>query len=133
MCTEKLAKAYYPTAIPRSGHAAFRRFLTDLPLNPGALAPLRFANLAALTRWQGSVISIVGAIEDLAPQIADGKGLPNPEYPWPRGAEANAPVDYPFQAEVFALLDVQVRSGEPPSLGILGRMVDTMQSEAWHL
>jgi hypothetical protein len=75
MCTEKLAKAYYRTD-PRTGHAAFRRFLTDLPLNPGAVVPLGFANTAGLTRWEGSVTAIVGAIEDLAPQIADRKGLP---------------------------------------------------------
>jgi hypothetical protein len=133
MGTEKLAKAYYPTAIPRMGHATFRRFLTDLPLNAGAVAPLGFADLAALTRWEGSVSLLVGAIEDLAPQIADQKGLPNPEYPWPRGAEAHAPVDYPFQAEVYTLLNAQAQSGEPPFLTILGKMVDTMQSAAWHL
>lgn len=107
--------------------------MTDLPSNPGASAPLGFADMASLTRWQGSVSSIVAAIEDLAPQIADGKQLPNPEYPWPRGAEVSAPADYSFQAEVFQLLDLQVRRGEPPFLTILGRMVSTMQSAAWHL
>jgi hypothetical protein len=132
MCTEKLAKAYYRTD-PRTGHAAFRRFLTDLPLNAGAVAPLGFADTAALTRWEGSVNAVVGAIEDLAPQIADRKGLPNPEYPWPRGAETSAPADYSFQSEVFALLDAQRHSGEPPFLAILGRMVQTMQSAGWHL
>ena len=133
MCTEKLAKAYFPAILPRSGHAAFRALLKDLLLNSRAVAPLGFADLAGLTRWEGSVSPIVGAIEDLAPQIADGKGLPNPEYPWPRGAEANAPVDYPFQIEVYSLLDTQAQSGEPPFLDILGRMVDTMRSKRWHL
>ncbi len=132
MCTEKLAKAYYRTDL-RTGHAAFRRFLTDLPLNTGAVKPLGFADLAGLTRWQGSVAPIVGAIEDLAPPIADRLGLPNPEYPWPRGAETNAPADHSFQAEVYAPLDAQARSGEPPFLTILARMVRTMQTAGWHL
>ncbi len=131
MCTEKLAKAYY--RVPPRGHAAFRRFLTDLLLNPGAVAPLGFADAAGLTRWGGSVRSIVGAIEDLAPQIADHKGLPNPEYPWPRGAETDAPADHLFQAEVYSLLDAQARSGEPPFLVVLGKMVGTMQPGGWHL
>jgi len=82
MCTEKLSKAYYKTDL-RTGHAAFRRFLTDLPGNPNAIRPLGFATIADLTQWEGSVKPIVGAIEDLAPSIADAKGLPNPEYPWP--------------------------------------------------
>ena len=132
MCTEKLAKAYYQTDL-RNGHAAFRPFLRDLPGNAAAVVPLGFANLAGLTRWEGSVRSIVGAIEDLAPAIADRKALPNPEYPWPRNAPVNAPADYGFQVEVYSLLDVQARSGEPPFLTILGRMVETMQSAAWHL
>ena len=131
MCTEKLAKAYY--AAPPRGHDAFRRFLKGLPLNARAVAPLGFVDLAGLTRWERSVNSIVGAIEDLAPQIADRKGLPNPEYPWPRGAETHAPADYPFQAEVYTLLDAQARSSEPPFLAVLGRMVDTLQSAGWHL
>ena len=75
---------------------------------------------------------LIGAIEDLAPSIADRKGLPNPEYPWPRDTEANAPMDYSFHAEVYTLLDAQGSSGEPPFLTILGRMVETMQSRAWH-
>jgi hypothetical protein len=132
MCTEKLAKAYYQ-ALPRGGHAAFRQFLRDLPLNARAVAPLKFANLAGLTRWQGSVSAVVGAIEDLAPQIADQKRLPNPEYPWPRGAETNAPADYSFRTEVFAHLDAQARSGQPLFLTVLGRMMNTMQSARWHL
>ena len=131
MCTEKLAKAYY--TVPPSGHSAFRRFLKGLPLNAGAPAPLGFADLAGLTRWEGSVNLIVGAIEDLAPQIADRKGLPNPEYPWPRGAETYAPADYSFRAEVYTLLESQARSGEPPFLAVLGRMVATMKSAGWHL
>lgn len=133
MCTEKLAKAYYPNPLLRGGHAAFRRFLTDLPINPGVVAPLGFIDMASLTRWQGSVSSIVGAIEDLAPQIADNKGLPNPEYPWPRDNAVSAPVDHTFRAEVFTLLDRQACSGEPQFLNILGIMVDAMQSAAWHL
>jgi hypothetical protein len=134
MCSEKLAKAYY-TAPPR-GHDAFRRFLTDLMSNTRAAIPLGFAGfagLAGLTRWEGSVRRIVGAIEDLAPQIADRRRLPNPEYPWPRGAETHAPADYSFQTEVYTLLDAQARSGEPPFLTVFGRMVDTMQSTGWHL
>jgi hypothetical protein len=133
MCTEKLAKAYYPVLPPRIGHAAFRRFVNDLPTNPGVLAPLGFVDIARLTLWQGSVSSIAAAIEDLAPSIADRKGLPNPEYPWPRIAPMMAPADYPFQAEVFALLDAQSQSSEPSFLDILGRMVDTMQTGGWHL
>ena len=133
MCTEKLAKVYYPDALLRSGHAAFRRFLTDLPLNLEAVAPLGFDDIASLTRWQGTVGPVVGAIEDLAPSLADRKGLPNPEYSWPRDAEVNAPMDYSFQAEVYSLLNAQAHSGEPPFLTILGRMVDTMESAAWHL
>ena len=133
MCTEKLAKAYFPAALPRTAMPPSAAFLTDLPSNPRTAAPLGFADLAGLTRWEGSVRPLVGAVEDLAPQIADRRGLPNPEYPWPRGAETHAPADYPFQVEVYALLDAQARSGEPPFLTVLGRMVDTMQSTGWHL
>jgi len=133
MCTEKLAKAYYTVTPARIQHNAFRRFMTDLPSNPAAVAPLGFADLAGLTSWQGSVFPLVGAIEDLAPSIADRLGLPNPEYPWPRNAETQAPVDYLFQAEVYTLLDTQANSGHPPFLNILHRMVETMRSDAWHL
>jgi hypothetical protein len=132
MCTEKLAKAYYPVDI-RTGHAAFRQFLRDLPNNNRAIVPLGFTNLAGLTRWQGSVSSIIGAIEDLAPAIADRKGLPNPEYPWPKATPVTAPVDYTFTTEVYDRLDHQANSNEPPFLTILGRMVETMQSASWHL
>lgn len=132
MCTEKLAKAYYKTD-PRTGHAAFRRFLTDLPSNTKAAVPLGLDSAAGLTRWEGSVRPLVGAVEDLAPQIADRKRLPNPEYPWPRGAETHAPADYSFRAEVYTLLESQARSGQPPFLTVLGRMVDTMQPAGWHL
>ena len=132
MCTEKLAKAYFKTD-PRTGHADFRGFLVALPSNPAAVAPLGFADIGGLTRWQGSVKPIVDAIEDLAPQIADKKNLPNPEYPWPRADPTTAPVDYPFTAEVFTKLDAQATSGEPPFLTVLGRMIDTMQTETWHL
>ena len=133
MCTEKLAKAYFQTTPSRDGHAAFRRFLTELLANSNMLTPLGFATTAELTRWQGSVTSIVGAIEDLAPSIADRKNLPNPEYPWPRDAPTVAPVDHPFTTEVYIHLDAQALCGEPPFLTILGRMVETMRSSAWHL
>jgi hypothetical protein len=132
MGTEKLAKAYYKTDL-RAGHAAFRRFLTDLPANPNALNPLGFAATADLTRWQSSVKPIVDAVEDLAPSIADNKGLPNPEYPWPKANPTIAPVDYAFTVEVYNHLDLQARSGQPPFFTILGRMVTTMQSAGWHL
>jgi hypothetical protein len=132
MCTEKLAKAYYRTDL-RSGHAAFRRFLTDLPLNAQAVASLGFADLAHFTLWQGSVMAVAGALEDLAPAIADSLGLPNPEYPWPRGAPVHAPRDHSFHAEVFAPLDTQAAGGQPRFLEVLQRMVDTMQTGAWHL
>lgn len=133
MCTEKLAKAYYTVTPPRVRHNAFRRFLTDLPSNPNAVAPLQFANVAALTMWQGSVSTLVGAIEDLAPAIADRLHLPNPEYPWPRNAETDAPVDHLFQAEIYTRIATQAVSGQPLFLEVLGRMVATMQSSAWHL
>jgi hypothetical protein len=133
MCTEKLAKAYYQTVPSRDGHAAFRRFLTDLPGNPAAVAPLGFADVAALTRWQGSVSPIVGALEDLAPSIADRKNLPNPEYPWPRNAPLMAPVDYSFDMEVYAHLDNQAASGEPRFLMVLKRMIESMQAGHWYL
>lgn len=132
MCTEKLAKAYYKTDL-RTGHAAFRRFLTDLPANPNALIPLGFVSLADLTRWQGSVKPIVDAIEDLAPSIADHKGLPNPEYPWPKANPTIAPADYAFTTEICTYLDAQSRCGEPPFLTILGRMIATLRSAGWHL
>jgi hypothetical protein len=132
MCTEKLAKAYYPQDL-RNGHAALRRFINDLPSNAGANAPLGFADTASLTRWQGSLSLLVAAIEDLAPSIADRKNLPNPEYPWPRGAEVSAPVDHSFQVEIFNLIEVQARSGQPRFLDIIGKMIATMQSKAWHL
>ncbi len=132
MCTEKLSKAYYKTDL-RTAHAAFRRFLTDLPGNSNVLRSLGFAAVADLTRWQGSVKPIVDAIEDLAPSIADNKGLPNPEYPWPKANPTIAPVDHPFTAEMYAILKAQGKSGEPAFLTILGRMVETMQSSGWHL
>lgn len=132
MCTEKLAKAYYSTNYP-TGHAAFRRFLTDLPINPRAVKPLHFSAVADLTRWLGSVKPITDAIEDLAPAIADNKGLPNPEYPWPKQNPTVAPADYSFGAEMYTLLDAQAQSGEPPFLIVLERMVRTMQSAPWNL
>jgi hypothetical protein len=132
MCTEKLSKAYYQTDL-RTGHAAFRRFLTDLPSNPNALGPLGFATTADLTKWRGSVKAIVDAIEDLAPAIADKNNLPNPEYPWPKANPTMAPVDHSFAAEVYTRLDVQAKSGLPLFLTVLGRMVDTMQFAGWHL
>jgi hypothetical protein len=133
MCTEKLAKAYYQTTPIRDGHAAFRRFINDLPANPMLLGPLGFANTADLTRWRGSANAIIGAIEDLAPTLAERKHLPNPEYPWPRDAPTVAPIDHPFTAEVYDHLDAQAASGEPPFLLILDKMVETMQTSAWHL
>lgn len=132
MCTEKLAKAYYKTDL-RTGHAAFRQFLRDVSSNPAALRPLGFTLVTDLTRWQGSVKPIVDAIEDLAPSIADAKGLPNPEYPWPKAAPTLAPVDHAFTAEVFAHLDAQAKSGAPSFLAVLDRMIATMQSARWHL
>lgn len=132
MATEKLAKAYYKSPM-RNTHDAFRRFMNDLPSNPKALVPLEFLDLAALTSWQGSVISIVDAIEDLAPAIADKKGLPNPEYPWPKSAPSFAPVDYNFDTEVYSKLDIQAKSGHPPFLRVVNRMIRTMCSHSWHL
>lgn len=132
MCTEKLAKAYFPIDL-RTGHAAFRRFIADVPTNPDVLKPLGFASVAHLGRWESSVKPIVGAIEDLAPSIADNKGLPNPEYPWPKNDPTVAPADYSFTAEVYRHLDTQARSGELPFLIVLGRMVSTMQTARWHL
>ncbi len=132
MCTEKLAKAYYPA--PPSGrisHNAFRQFLTHLPSNARAFKPLGFADLAGFTRWQLSVTTLVGAIEDLAPALA-GNG-PNPEYPWPRNAPTNAPADHSFQNEIYNLLHAQTTGSKQPFLVILGRMVETMRSKAWHL
>lgn len=132
MCTEKLSKAYYQTD-PGTGHAAFRRLLAHLPQNPKVLAPLGFSTVASLTRWSASVKAIVDAIEDLAPAIADRKGLANPEYPWPKSAPAVAPVDHSFTAEIFNLLDAQALSPEPLFLCVIGKMVQTMQLSAWHL
>jgi len=140
MCTEKLAKAYYVATPARMRHNAFRRFMTDLPNNPTAVAPLHFVDVAALTMWQGSAFALVGAIEDLAPAIADhlhqanpGILYPNPEYPWPKGAESHAPVDHSFEAEIYARLEAQAASDQPPFLDVLGRMMATMQSRGWHL
>jgi len=133
MSTEKLSKAYYQMTPVRGGHAAFRRFITDLPTNPNSIRPLGFLTAADLTRWQGSVEIIVDAIEDLAPSIADRKNLPNPEYPWPRANPTTAPADHSFTAEIYAHLATQARCGEPPFLTVLGKMVDTMQFAAWHL
>lgn len=132
MCSEKLAKAYFPTD-PRTGHAAFRSFMRDLLTNARAIMPLGFASTAELTRWGHSVRYVVGAIEDLAPAIADKKNLPNPEYPWPKPNPTTAPADYPFTTEVYVHLNAQQRSGEPPFLRVLGRMIETMQTYQWHL
>lgn len=132
MCTEKLAKAYYLTDTG-TGHRAFRRFITDILGNLNASRSLGFATLADLTRWQGSVVRVVDAVEDLAPSIADRLGLPNPEYPWPRTNPTIAPVDHLFTTEVYNHIDAQAKSGEAPFLTILARMVATMRPAGWHL
>lgn len=126
MCTEKLAKAYFTA--PPTGHAAFRKLRLDLSTNPRAVKPLGFSNVAELTRWLATreVENVVNALEDLAPQFADQKKLPNPEYPWPRGLEIQAPASYPFRTEVLDVLNAQVQNEQQPFLDVLARMVPTL-------
>ncbi|MBX9585339.1 MAG: hypothetical protein K2X87_33955 [Gemmataceae bacterium] len=131
MCTEKLAKAYYPDGAAPTGHAAFRLFARDLPRNPAASTALGFASVGDLTRWLGAAQPVVGAMEDLAPSIADKVGKPNPEYPYPRGNPVNSPAEYPFAVEVYSHLDTHARATGRPFLTVLELMVATLPS--WHL
>ena len=135
MCTEKLAKAYFnDTGRPR-GHAAFRTMFLSLRTNRNAVVPLQFPSVVALVHWITSVQPVVDALEDLAPAIADRAAVPkpNPEYPYPRANPITAPADYTFTAEVYSLLEAQRRSGLPPFLAVLGRMIATMRTVSWHL
>ena len=122
MATEKLAKAYF-TALPKR-HFGLMKLLTALPTNARAVTPLGFGGLADLDAWATSVASVGDAVEKLAPACA-GVG-PNPEYPWPPGAETTAPVDHTFQVELFTKLAAQADSGRPPFLEIVERMMATL-------
>jgi hypothetical protein len=125
MSTEKLAKAYFKT-LPKK-HLGLVKLLTALPTNAKAVAPLGFASLADLDTWVTSVAAVGDAVEKLAPACA-GVG-PNPEYPWPPGAETTAPVDHPFEVEFLAKLATQAASGQPPFLDVLEQMMATLA--AW--
>ena len=83
MATEKLAKAYFQT-LPKK-HLGLMKLLTALSTNAKAVSPLGFASLTDLNVWVTSVAAVGDAVEKLAPACA-GAG-PNPEYPWPPGAE----------------------------------------------
>ena len=124
MATEKLAKAYFQT-LPKK-HLGLMKLLTALSTNTKAVTPLEFASLADLDAWVRSVAAVGDAVEKLAPACA-GVG-PNPEYPWPPGAETTAPADHSFQAELFAKLAAQAGSGRPPFLEVMQRMMVTLAS-----
>lgn len=135
MCTEKLAKAYFHDVGRPRTHAAFRKMFLSLRTNPNAVAPLRFSSIVELVQWITSVQPVVDALEDLAPAIADRPQVqkPNPEYPYPKSNPIHAPADYLFRLEVYALLDAQIQTGQPAFLMILSRMIETIQTAAWHL
>ena len=125
MCTEKLAKAYF--TVPPKSHAALVDFIYALRSNKKAIAPLGFADDAELSRWAHSVDPLVQTIERLSPDLARRfKTEINPEYPWPKGAEMIAPVDYSFQTEIFDLIDIQKKSGEQRFFDIFTKMVNTL-------
>ena len=124
MSTEKLAKAYF-TTLPKKHHGLMK-LLTALSTNSRAAVFLGFGSLADLDRWVTSVAAVADAVESLAPACAGAR--PNPEYPWPPGAEVTAPVDYPFEVEFFAKLRAQSSSGQLPFLEMTQRMMSTLPS-----
>jgi len=102
MVTEKLGKAYFwrPGKPPRKSHASFVRFLQALDDRPdpdrARIAEcLGFGRAQDLESWIPTITPLAYDLERLAPSLAGDNG-PNPEYPWPREAPANAPGTYSF-------------------------------------
>jgi hypothetical protein len=102
MVTEKLGKAYFwRTGHPLgTTHASFVRFLQALDDRPGSDVKriaqcLGFGRAVDLQTWIPTISPLAYDLERLAPKLA-GFNSPNPEYPWPHSAPANAPVSYAF-------------------------------------
>jgi hypothetical protein len=102
MVTEKLGKAYFwrTARAPRTSHASLVRFLQALDDRRGAdadriAALLGFGRSQDLQNWIPTITPLAYDLERLAPQLA-GYDSPNPEYPWPHAAPANAPVSFRF-------------------------------------
>lgn len=102
MVTEKLGKAYFWRSgnAPRKSHASFVRFLQAIDDRPAA-DRTRIAKLFGFSRakdfenWLPTVAPLAYDLERLAPALAGDNG-PNPEYPWPWAAPANAPTLHDF-------------------------------------
>lgn len=101
MVTEKVAKAYFwrSGSPPPKSHAGFVQFLRFLG-HTHQYDRDRIANVFSFKRftdfqnWIRGVLPIAYNLERLAPDLAhDG---PNPEYPWPHGRPAFAPVNHRF-------------------------------------
>jgi hypothetical protein len=96
MATEKLGKAYaWRRGQPATSHRAFRALLRNLSADKQAQSRLGFEDRNE--NWihvMRKSAPLAECIEDLAPSLAnDG---PNPEYPWPRIAPVEAPVEHAF-------------------------------------
>jgi hypothetical protein len=102
MVTEKLGKAYFWRSgkAPRKSHASFVRFLQALDDRPDPdrsriAGCLGFGRAQDLENWIPTITPLAYDLERLAPALAGDNG-PNPEYPWPRTAPSDAPVNYQF-------------------------------------
>ena len=102
MSTEMLGKAHAWKHGPRTTtHRAFVGFLRSLSTNRQAQKQLEY--VGRNENWEHLLrksVPLAERIEDLAPALSPD--APNPEYPWPRAAPRQAPVEYNF--EVWAEL-----------------------------
>lgn len=101
MATEKLSKAYLWRSgkVPPKVHTGFVRFLRAL-LTRSDKELDRIAKIFEFGRgedfdnWITSVLPLAYQVQNSAP--AEANDGPNPEYPWPHGNPANAPVSHDF-------------------------------------
>jgi hypothetical protein len=96
MATELLGKANAWKSGPvGKSHKALVTFLRSLSSNTKAQRQLGYEgqneNWAHTIR---KIIPIAESLQKMAPALAEDG--PNPEYPWPSNAPANAPVEYTF-------------------------------------
>jgi hypothetical protein len=96
MATELLGKANAWKSGPvGKSHNALVTFLRSLSSNTKAQRQLGYEgqneNWAHTIR---KIIPIAESLQKMAPALAEDG--PNPEYPWPSNAPANAPVEYTF-------------------------------------
>ena len=96
MTSEKLAKAFLtPTTggSPRKSHAAFVRLLRHPTFERLLGRTLGWSNVQ-IKSFTSGIMPLAQQIEDLAPTGDEER--PNPEYPWRRGNDVIAPVNYNF-------------------------------------